>query len=151
MIAMAMVESGDALCIMGNHEFNAIGYATPDRNLPGECLRPNRIESKKALKNRLQHKAFLDQVGEGSALHREYVQWMRHLPIALDLGGLRVVHACWDEEAFATLKAAGWVGGQGLSDDLLHEMYVKGSAIHAARELLTCGVEIPLPDGVSIG
>ena len=150
-IAMAMVASGDALCIMGNHEFNAIGYVTPDRNQPGECLRPNRIESAKGLKNRLQHKAFLEQVGEGSALHMEYVQWMRRLPVALDLGGLRAVHACWDDEALATLETAGWVAGQGLSDELLQAIYVKGSALHNARERLTCGLEIDLPDGVTIG
>lgn len=150
-IAMAMVASGDALCIMGNHEFNAIGYVTPDRNQPGECLRPNLVNSQKAAKNRLQHKAFLEQVVEGSALHKEYVQWMRRLPVALDLGGLRVVHACWDDAALATLEAAGWVAGQGLSDDLLHAIHVKGSALHAARERLTCGVEIDLPEGVTIG
>ena len=79
------------------------------------------------------------------------IQWMRRLPVALQLGGLRVVHACWDDKALAKLHAAGWVGSQGLSDDLLHEMYVKGSDILAARELLTCGVEIPLPEGVTIG
>lgn len=150
-IVMGMVERGDALCIMGNHEFNAIGYITPDRNRPGECLRPNRISSQKALKNRAQHRAFLEQVGEGSERHRHFVRWMRSLPVALDLGGLRVVHACWDDGALATLRHAGWVGGQGLSDDLLQEMHTRGTAVHAARELLTCGLEVPLPDGVFIG
>ena len=150
-IAMAMVDSGDALRIMGNPEFNAISYAAPDVNQSGECLRPNRLQDHIAHKNRAQHKVFVDQVGEGSGFHQSAIRWMRRLPVVLDLGGLRAVHACWDAEALQTLEAAGWVAGQGLSDELLHALYEKGSALHAARERLTCGLEVDLPEGVSIG
>ena len=150
-ITMAMVDSGDALCIMGNHEFNAISYATPDVKQPGECLRPNRLESRITHKNRSQHKAFIDQVGEGSDFHKAAIRWMRRLPVALDLGGLRAVHACWDAEALQTLESAGWVAGQGLSDELLHALHEKGSVLHAARERLTCGLEIDLPEGITLG
>ena len=69
-IVRAMVESGDALCIMGNHEFNAIAYLTDDPLSPGEALRPNRGNTAKCLKNRKQHAEFLAQVGEGSDVHR---------------------------------------------------------------------------------
>lgn len=148
---MAMVNSGDALCIMGNHEFNATSYAAPDVNQPGECLRPNRLESRITHKNRSQHKAFIDQVGEGSDFHQSAIRWMRHLSVALDLDGLRAVHACWDAEALQTLGAAGWVAGQGLRNELLHALHENGSALHAVRERLTCGLEIDLPEGVSIG
>lgn len=34
-----MVEHNDAHCIMGNHEFNAIAWETPDPEEPGEFLR----------------------------------------------------------------------------------------------------------------
>jgi hypothetical protein len=39
-IVRPMVGSGSALSVMGNHEFNAIAYATPDPKNPNQCLRP---------------------------------------------------------------------------------------------------------------
>jgi hypothetical protein len=38
-IVRAMVEDGDALIVMGNHEFNAVSYATPSPEIPGEFVR----------------------------------------------------------------------------------------------------------------
>jgi hypothetical protein len=35
------------------------------------------------------------QTGEGSDTHAVAVDWCKTLPLGLDLGGLRVVHACW--------------------------------------------------------
>ena len=35
----SMIDAGHARSVMGNHEFNAIGYATPRRDAPGEFLR----------------------------------------------------------------------------------------------------------------
>lgn len=146
-IVRNMVDAGDALCIMGNHEFNAIGYATEDPASPGECLRPNRGDSMKCTKNRKQHAEFLDQVREGSTEHRSWVAWFRTLPPYLDLGGIRVVHGCWDDDAVKTLQAGGWRPGKHLDDGLLLAVYRPGSAMQEARELLTCGLELPLPEG----
>lgn len=146
-IVRSMVEDGNALCVMGNHEFNAIGYATTSPWDEGEFLRPNRKDSYVSQKNRQQHEAFLAQVGEGSRAHHDWVEWFKTLPPGLDLGGIRVAHACWDQEAVDTLKSAGWVLGAGLTDSLLLECYRDDSRIHWARELLTCGLEIPLPEG----
>ncbi|WP_367178245.1 metallophosphoesterase, partial [uncultured Maricaulis sp.] len=39
--AKAMCEAGEAVCLMGNHELNAIHYATPDPMREGEFLRPH--------------------------------------------------------------------------------------------------------------
>lgn len=150
-VVRAMVDSGDARSIMGNHEFNAIAYATEDPRMPGECLRPNRGNSGKCAKNREQHMEFLEQVGEGSAAHRAWVEWFKTLPAFIDLGGIRVVHGCWDQDAVNTLAAAGW-GQQALSQDLLLavcQLDADGqeSPMMRARKLLTCGLEIPLPSG----
>ena len=38
-IVRSMIDAGHARSVMGNHEFNAIGYATPSRSQPGEFLR----------------------------------------------------------------------------------------------------------------
>ncbi|MCW4152788.1 metallophosphoesterase [Halomonas sp. 18H] len=87
-IARAMVEAGHALAVLGNHEFNAVAWATPDPQHPSEYLRPH------TAKNRQQHQAFLHQVGEDSPQHRDMIEWFKTLPVYLELDDLRVVHAC---------------------------------------------------------
>lgn len=146
-IARSMVDSGDGLCIMGNHEFNAISYATEDPDKSGDCFRPNRGDTIKCGKNREQHAQFLEQVVEGSAAHKFWIEWFRTLPPFLDLDGIRVVHGCWDEQAVTTLKAGGWKPGAVLSNALLLEVNRSGSPMKDARKLLTCGLELELPEG----
>lgn len=141
-IVRRMVEAGHALCIMGNHEFNAIGYAVRDP-ATGEYLRP-RIE-----KNRKQHAAFLAAVGLDSDQHREWVDWFRALPVALELGGLRVVHAWWDEPARQVVQQARGGDAGLLTDELMLAMY-RDPELKAARKVLTCGVEWDLPEGIVI-
>lgn len=146
-IVRSMVDSGSARCILGNHEFNAIGYLTDNPGNPGEAYRPNRAETPKALKNREQHVEFLAQVGEGSGNHHGWVHWFRTLPVYLDLGGLRVVHGGWDDGSVAALQSAGWVDGVALDDALLHLAYDEKCAVGKARKRLTCGLELALPAG----
>jgi len=148
-IVRSMVEGGSALCIMGNHELNAIGFAIRSDTGDQDFFRPN------STKNRMQHAEFLEQVGESSDLHKSLVEWFRTLPIYLDLDGLRVVHGCWDDEAVATLRAGGCAPGVRLSDELLSAIYRRNgdgseSPMMWARTLLTCGLEIQLPPGQSI-
>lgn len=58
-VVRAMVDSGSAQMVMGNHEFNAISFATRDPERPGEFVRPH---NKKNVK---QHKVFTDQLPFG--------------------------------------------------------------------------------------
>lgn len=134
-----MVDADQARLVLGNHEFNAIAYAVRDPG-SGQHFRP------RSEKNRAQHAAFLRAVGEDSAAHQEWVDWFRLHPLALDLGGLRVVHAWWDDaaqQAVADLR-----GGESgvIDDDRLAAMF-HDPALKAARKLLTCGVEWELPPG----
>lgn len=149
-IVRAMIDADQARCIMGNHEFNAIGYLTDDPAHPGEALRPNRVESPKALKNRAQHAEFLAQIGEGSANHRDWVDWFRELPLCLDLGGLRVAHASWHEPSVQAIGDAGWVDGVRLEDGLLLRAHDEAGELYEARKRLTCGLELPLPEGLVV-
>jgi hypothetical protein len=138
----SMIDDGHARSVMGNHEFNAIGYATPSNSTPGEFLRSH------TAKNHAQHAEFLRQVGEGSALHRELVAWFKTLPPSLDLGGVRVVHAWWHQPyvdlVTSQLRTAG-----GMDDDFLYRAHRKGSPESQAMEGLTKGLEIDLPPGHS--
>lgn len=132
-----LVDAGIALAVMGNHEFNAIAFAT--RGPSGEWLRP------RSDKNRKQHQAFLDAVGEDSDLHLEWVNWFRTLPMALHLGGLRVVHAWWEDESVAVVNEALQRFG-GVNDAMVAACF-SDPALKHARKRLTCGVEWDLPAG----
>jgi hypothetical protein len=141
-IAKSMVTSGSALAVMGNHEFNAVAYATPDPGRPGEFLRPH------SAKNTKQHKAFLSAVTEGSGHHQEIVSWFRTLPLYLDLPELRVVHACWHEPSIQKLKHFLDTKNCLTDDGWLHATR-KGDEVYEAVEIVLKGLEIPLPAGYS--
>lgn len=147
-----MVDAGHARVVMGNHEFNAIGYVTEDPHAgTGECLRPNRFANNKANKNRNQHAQFLAQVGEGSRQHRGWVEWFKTLPLHLDLGGIRVVHAWWDDELVGLVNQNYWSSnGRHISEDFLHHCFGHEPTWKIARETLTTGVEHPLPPGTFV-
>ncbi len=138
-----MVESGAALAVMGNHEFNAICYATPDPLKEGEYLRPHTKPG-----NQKSHQAFLDEFPLGSPQHTEVIEWFKTLPVFLDLGGIRVVHACWHQESLEVVKP--WLDDRNC---LLPEAYALASnkthSLYTAIEYLLKGVEIDLPDGIS--
>lgn len=154
-IARRMVDAGAALAVMGNHELNAIAWHTPRSDGSGEFLRPH-FEEPWGAKNRDQHKAFLAEVEADRALHGQLVEWFLTLPLWLDLGGLRVVHACWHAPFMAWL-APQLADGNRLSVDLMvhaatepDDPALKDNAdpsIFKAVEALTKGIEVPLPDG----
>ncbi|MGE9010681.1 metallophosphoesterase [Leptospira interrogans] len=137
-IAKGMCEAGTALAVMGNHEFNALGWAEPDGN--GEFLRPHTPN------NREQHQEFLRQIGEGSVAHRQALEWFRTLPVWLDLPGLRVVHACWHSPAQQALRPY-LDSMQRFTPDGLRAASRKGSEAYGAAEILLKGPEAFLPDG----
>lgn len=137
-----LIDQGYGHAVMGNHEFNAIGYVTPRLDKPGEYLRGH-TSSKQA-----QHAEFLRQVGDGSLRHREWVQWFRTLRPTLDLGGIRVVHAWWHDE-YADLISKAWPESRPMDDEFLHAAYDKRRPEWAAMEGLTKGLEISLPRGHS--
>lgn len=141
-LVRAMVEAGAAHCILGNHEFNAIAWATEDLDLPGEFLRQRGKPG-----NRAQHQAFLQEV-EGTPQHGQIIEWFKTLPLWLDLGGLRVVHACWHEESMNVLRPL-----LGPNHTLTEKAIVSGSRrnqpVFEAIEVVCKGPEVPLPAGIS--
>lgn len=146
MTVRRMVDCGSALAIMGNHEFNAIAWHTPDPLVPGETLRPRRGPWGES--NRRQHAAFLAEVEGSPALHAEMVGWFLTLPLWLDLEGIRVVHACWHsgymEELVPRLRP-----GARLDRELVMAASREGWMEFRTVESLTKGLEVDLPDGHS--
>ncbi len=136
----AMIDSGNALAVCGNHEWNAIGWGTLGAN--GAPLRVH------GAKNRAQHAAFLEAVGEGSEEHREWIRWFKTLPMFLDLGELRLVHACWHRGEIDVLKAV-LKSDYTVPDDMLEQMFTRDSALSHASETVLKGLEAELPDGLT--
>lgn len=136
-IARAMVEAGAAQVVLGNHEFNAVAYATVDPVGVDYC-RPH------SAKNTGQHETFLAEVGFDTPLHREIVEWFRTFPLWLDLeGGLRVVHACWSQADMDRL--ASHLGpGDTLTTDLVIAGSTKGNPIYDAIENVLKGPEVDM-------
>jgi hypothetical protein len=135
----AMIDAGSALSVMGNHEYNAIAYATIDE-VTATHLRPH------SDKNRKQHIAFLDAYENDTAGYNAVIKWFRTLPLWLDLGDIRIIHACWDK-AFIGKILAFQAGDLYLGDRLLHASCDKHSWQFDAIETLLKGKEIPLPEG----
>jgi Calcineurin-like phosphoesterase len=142
-LVRAMESAGTALVCMGNHEFNAIAWVTEKPDAPGIFLRDHRSENK-----RQQHQAFLDQVVENSALHCEFVEWFKTLPLWLDLEGLRVVHACWQKKHidYLTQRTNETLR---LTDEIIIGAHTKNSPDYEAIETTLKGIEVDLPDGIT--
>lgn len=128
-----MVEAGDALAIMGNHEYNAVAAETPDGK--GDFLRS---ESR----NRGGQKETKAQFAGLDAEWEEWKRWMKHLPMFLDLSGLRAVHACWDAERIAKLR------GRSIADDeFLRLSATRQTPEFRAVENVLKGPELSMPPG----
>lgn len=132
-VVRAMHDGGTALAVPGNHEFNALAYATPDGP---DWLR------KHTPKNNEQHEATLEQFAGRADEWRDHLDWFRTLPLWLELPGLRAVHAAWDAVAAARLGP-----DARMNDALMHKAARRGTTEFRDVETLLKGVELPLPDG----
>lgn len=139
-----MLSAGAARAVMGNHELNAIAWATPDSQNGGDYLRPRRGD--KGAKNAHQHSAFLSEVGLDSDEHREWIDSFLELPLWIEEPAFRVVHACWDPEQVAVLSGRLRDGAR-LTPELVQAGHRKGDPVHRALEVLLKGQEVELPAG----
>jgi hypothetical protein len=139
-IVRRMISAGTAHAVMGNHELNAIAWATEDG--AGSHMRP-RTE-----KNHRQHARFLEQPGEDSQTHREVIEFFKTLPLWFEIGGLRVVHACWHQHSVDLLRPHLDVRGR-LKEDVWSEALRRGTDLGFAVDVLLKGPELELPEGRS--
>jgi hypothetical protein len=133
-IVRPMIDSGAALAVMGNHELNALAFNTPHPSKPGECLRPHNE------KNSNQFAETRRQVPAGELA--SYLAWFRTLPLWLDLDGLRVVHACWDETRMAKISGP-------VTDEFLHSACLPEGSLFEPVEAILKGKEARLPSGTT--
>jgi hypothetical protein len=139
-IVRPMVEEGQALAVMGNHELNALAYHTADPEAPGAYLR------RRVAKNVKQHRQTVAQLNEAELAAA--LDWFRTLPLWLELEGLRAVHACWDERAMAAIGAAREVQG-GITPAFLQSACRDEQPLFGLVETILKGREAALPEGIS--
>jgi hypothetical protein len=145
-IVRDMIDAGSARATMGNHEFNAIAWATPHPDEPGDHLRTRR--GGKGQKNRRQHQAFLADVGEDTPEHAAWIAWMLDLPVWIEEADFRVIHACWSPAHIAAIRPHLREGCR-MTAEVVDRASRTGSVLHDAVETLLKGEEVALPEGVS--
>lgn len=138
-----MVDAGTAVCIMGNHEFNAIGYTTPAPAGSGQ----KHLREHNSRNNRLIAET-LEQFAGYPEEWRMFLDWFRTLPLFIETDTFRVVHACWDDGLINAYKMR--YQSNLLNDELLGETAHVGSFGWQVMDRLTRGTDIRLPQGVSI-
>jgi hypothetical protein len=137
-VVKAMVDAGSAQIVMGNHEFNALAYATEDPQSSGDFLRPH------DKKNAGQHIAFLEQLSdEQKSL---YLAWFFTFPLWIDFGDLRIVHACWHQTSIELIEER--LGGNRFSSIEIFADAARTSdipsSLYAAIETILKGPELNL-------
>lgn len=131
----AMVDAGDALCLMGNHELNAIMFHTRHRD--------------HSQKNIDQHVAFLREFQIDADDTRDVINWFSTLPLRIDFGGFRAAHAFWgDDDVLAPLiRRQDDKTFTMLPMDILADLHVEAPGIASEILDVTKGPELVLPEG----
>ncbi len=94
-IVRTMQENGNAIAIMGNHEFNFLCYHYT--NEEGVSFRP---QDKKTKGEKLTDQELGDE-------KIDYLNWMAELPLSFENDYLRAVHAHWDKKSLALIQEKG--------------------------------------------
>jgi len=136
-----MVEHGNAYAILGNHEIYAITYSLIEKD--GSFLVKTKSKDFLALNNTIRE--FLDYKDEW----KEHIDWLLKLPLFLDLGDIRIVHACWSDSAIEWLKKAEMEGKT--SRDIFRKVYNKPkSKTSKYINILTKGIDFKMPGNLRI-
>ncbi|WP_201616842.1 metallophosphoesterase [Psychrobacter urativorans] len=144
-IVFAMLDAGVAEAVMGNHEYNALAFATLDphhnNSQPARYLRShNEVHVR-------QHKAFLAEIPFGSEAHQYWLRRFYEIPLWLETDYGCFVHACWDVDSMAVLQPL-LTADNCLTPEVLIMTAQKNSPPHEALERVLKGVETALPEGM---
>ena len=140
-IVRSMVDAGDALAVMGNHEYNAIAFHTPRPGGQNDWFRPHTD------KNLKQHHETLKQLSASNLA--EAISWFKTLPVAIDLGDIRVAHASWQRQDIDRINQSLSTHGRFTAEFLFLSEDAK-SDLNTSIENVLKGPELQLPPGYSI-
>lgn len=138
-----MVEHGSARMVMGNHEYNALGYCTRARAGSG-CthLREHTPRHNRLIRETLEQFAHYPQEWN------EFLEWFYTVPLFIDDEDFRVVHACWDGDLIDKFRRL--QGGACIDEDFLHASAAIESFAGQVMDTLLRGTDLRLPEGMSI-
>jgi hypothetical protein len=134
-----MVDNGSAIALMGNHEYNAIGFHTPDEK--GGHLRKHDI------KNIVQHFDTLKQFQNRQKEYEDFIEWFKTLPLFYETDHFRAVHACWDDKHINHLR--GILPNNQISDKQIADASSKIHLLFNIVEETLKGKEMKMPLGLS--
>lgn len=137
-LVKSMVDSGNAIALMGNHEYNALCFHY--QNSEGGHLR------KHLIKNIIQHYETLKQFQNRQNEYEEYLEWFKTLPLFYETDQYKAVHACWDNNSVDFLKRT--LVNERLTDELIYQSTIEGTGLFEAIDQVLKGKEIKLPDGL---
>jgi hypothetical protein len=135
-----MVESGNALAILGNHELNAILYFTLDKQ--------SKYFRKHASHLRLPLLSTIEAYSNNVEELEDHIKWFRRLPFYLDLGDFRVVHGGWNDQHIQTINQ--YMNGEEKIKKSFLKEYLSNQELNIAVNELTKGVELQLPKDLII-
>lgn len=138
-IVKNMVDNGQAIALMGNHEYNAICYNTLTED--GTYLREH------SKKNFNQHAITMAAFMQKPNLYKMYVEWFKTLPLFYENDTFRAIHACWDQDSVTYLKTR--FPNHCLNSAVLEEASTTGTALYEALEIILKGKELDLPNNQS--
>lgn len=136
-----MVDNGFAYAILGNHEINAIIYGL--KNKSGGRLVPQLSRGSLSLIKTLQE--FQTKQDEWDY----FLKWFRTLPLFLELGPIRVVHACWMDTNLEVISKL-YVEGR-IKKKTFTEIYKKPES-ESGRAIwqTTKGINLSLPRDLKV-
>lgn len=137
-LVKAMVDSGNAIALMGNHEYNALCFHFQETE--GGHLR------KHLIKNIIQHYETLKQFQNRQREYEDYLEWFKTLPLYYETDKFKAVHACWDNTNIDYLRKT--LVNDRLTDELLYESVKKGTALNEAIDQTLKGKELKMPKGL---
>ncbi len=142
-LVRTMVEAGFALCIMGNHEYNALGWHT--RALPGsgrQHVREHNARHERIIRETLA------QYRDAPEQWQSDLDWFQQLPLVLDGGNFRVVHACWDAALIEPLYQL-YPDGR-IDEHFLQASCERDSFARQVLDRLLRGTDMALPHGMTL-
>ncbi len=138
-IVKAMVDSGNAIALMGNHEYNALCFHFQETE--GGHLR------KHLIKNIIQHYETLKQFHNRQKEYEFYLEWFKTLPLYYETDTFRAVHACWDTKHIEYLRKT--LVNDRLTDELIYQSVKKGTKLNEAIDQTLKGKEMKMPQDSS--
>ncbi len=137
-IVKSMVDSENAIALMGNHEYNALCFHFQETE--GGHLR------KHLIKNIIQHYETLKQFQNRQREYEDFLEWFKTLPLYFESDNFKAVHACWDNYNINFLRKT--LVNDRLTVELIYQSVRKGTELNEVLEQTLKGKEMKMPEGL---